>query len=89
MDSRWTLDKVRDGGRFGPDSIHAAAGDGTESAPTRFGPYKQVHRLLRGRYHLLLPGVLIALAIGGAYGWRKATPDPCVLRCNVTIVSTG
>src|SRR5690349_9257975 len=40
----------------------------------RFGPYKRLHRLLRGRYHLLMPFLLVAVVAGGIYGWRKAVP---------------
>ena len=73
MDSRWTLDNIRDNGHFAPNPLALSQREEMDSS-NRFGPYRRIHRLMRGRYHLLLPTLALAIVIGGIYGWRKATP---------------
>ena len=41
---------------------------------SRFEPYKRLHRRLHGRYRVLIPLVVFALAAGGYYGWHKTVP---------------
>jgi Mrp family chromosome partitioning ATPase len=40
----------------------------------RFEPYRRMHRLLRGRYHWVIPLVLIAAAAGAFHGWHSQSP---------------
>ncbi|MBV8781217.1 MAG: AAA family ATPase [Phycisphaerae bacterium] len=45
-----------------------------ESESARFGPYKRLHRRLRGYYRFVLPLALITGLGGAMYGWQKAVP---------------
>jgi Mrp family chromosome partitioning ATPase/capsular polysaccharide biosynthesis protein len=75
MDSRWALEKIRENGHLAvPQAAALSAGEESSDFSNRFGPYKRMHRLLRGRYHLLFPAIIVALALGGYYGWHKAKP---------------
>jgi Mrp family chromosome partitioning ATPase len=44
------------------------------SEPTRFAPYKRLHRKLRGRYPFVIPLVVIAMGAGGYLGWHRSVP---------------
>jgi uncharacterized protein involved in exopolysaccharide biosynthesis len=77
MESRWSLDNVRENGPFPPDELSdsslAMRSDDADGA-ARFGPYKRLHRLMRGRYHLMLPALAVAMVVGGVYGWHRSKP---------------
>ncbi len=78
MDSRWNMERMNSPRALmhSGDSHDTHGHDSDElNSARRFEPYKRVHRLMRGRYHLLLPSLAIALLVGGIYGWRRATPD--------------
>jgi Mrp family chromosome partitioning ATPase/capsular polysaccharide biosynthesis protein len=74
MDSRLSLEKVRDNGALALEPAPLSRTSEDADFSNRFGPYKRLHRLVRGRYHLLLPCILIALAAGAVFGWRRNQP---------------
>jgi Mrp family chromosome partitioning ATPase/capsular polysaccharide biosynthesis protein len=72
MDSRLALERYSGNTALG--AVQPVASAESFDFSNRFAPYKRVHRLLRGRYYLLIPAILVAMIAGGAYGWHKAKP---------------
>jgi uncharacterized protein involved in exopolysaccharide biosynthesis len=54
--------------------MFASAGGGAGDFGQRAAPYKRLHRLLRGRYHLLIPAMVVAMIAGGIKGWLSQAP---------------
>jgi Mrp family chromosome partitioning ATPase/uncharacterized protein involved in exopolysaccharide biosynthesis len=56
-----------------PPMVASGHGPDVDSAQ-RAAPYRRLHRLLRGRYHLLIPAMIVAMIAGGIKGWRSQAP---------------
>jgi succinoglycan biosynthesis transport protein ExoP len=63
-------------GDFHPNAGSAMPGEPSRHSDEqgRFEPYKRLHRLMRGRYHMMLPLVALAALLGAIHGWRSQVP---------------